>query len=67
MIEQDGDQLQSLAVSSRYDVSASSMQTAVASLESAQLVRRVDDRGRARYRLVDPFMGEWLELAQSQT
>ena len=65
VIESGGEQLQSHDVSNRYDVSASSMQTAVASLESAQLIRRVDVRGRAQYRLVDPFLREWLELAQS--
>jgi len=63
-IESDGANLQSGNVSRRFAIPAASVQVALAGLEDRHVLRRgLDDS--TRYRLVDPFLADWLASAQA--
>ncbi|HET7274758.1 MAG TPA: AAA family ATPase [Longimicrobiaceae bacterium] len=64
VIEQDGHQLHSHSVSRQYGIARSSLQRALETLETRQLVRQNLGEIQTRYLLVDPFFGAWLEHAQ---
>ncbi len=65
-LESDGRELQSGEVARRTGVSPSSMQTALKTLEERHLLRQESRHGDVRYRLVDPFLGAWLEEVQRE-
>jgi len=46
-------------------IPSSSLRTAVQSLEDAHVVRVDASMGQSRYRLVDPFLAEWLAVSQA--
>ena len=45
-------------------IAASSLRTALEALEQAHVVRVEASPGRSRYRLIDPFLAEWLAASQ---
>lgn len=65
VIELGGEQLLSVHAARRSGLGPSSLQRALGGLEGRHLVRPERPAGRSRYRLVDPFMAVWLELAQA--
>ncbi|MFH1765621.1 MAG: hypothetical protein ABIF09_15645 [Gemmatimonadota bacterium] len=64
ILESGGRKLQSGEVSRRSGISASSIQAALKALEERHLIRQDARHGDVRHRLVDPFLGAWLEEAQ---
>lgn len=62
VINENGKELQSHAVSSRYGIASSSIQRALEALEIRQLVRQDLQDGATRYLLVDPFLTGWLRV-----
>ncbi len=59
-----GTGLQSGDVALRFTISPASVQVALAALEDRHILRR-DLEARGAYRLVDPFLATWLEVAQA--
>jgi DNA-binding transcriptional ArsR family regulator len=66
VIEQGGEGLQSGDVVGPLGLSASSMQVALQTLETAHLIRATREGGRVRHLLVDPFLAAWLRRVQAQ-
>jgi AAA+ ATPase superfamily predicted ATPase len=64
VIEQNGRNLHSHEVSLQYGIARSSMQRALAALETRQLTRQNLDETDAYYLLVDPFLAAWLHQEQ---
>jgi uncharacterized protein len=64
VIAMDGVRLQSAEASRRFEIPSASVQVALAALEDRHLLRRapIDP---ARYRLIDPFLADWLRLGQA--
>lgn len=60
VIEHDGRNLHSHAVSSQYGIARSSIQRALEVLEERQLIRQDLDASQSQYLLVDPFLPAWL-------
>ncbi len=65
VIEHAGERLQSGEVVGPLGLSASSMQAALQGLVGAHLIRQVNEGGRVRYRLIDPFTAAWLHRVQA--
>jgi uncharacterized protein len=63
VIGMDGVRLQSAEASRRFEIPAASVQVALVALEDRQILRR-DPADPARYRLVDPFLADWLRLGE---
>ena len=63
VIGEHGQGLFSAEVSRRYDIPTPTMQSSLARLVTAGLVREEQEMGRTRFRLEDPFLGHWLGLA----
>lgn len=63
--ETDGTEVLAAAVARELRISVSSLQTALRQLEDLHILRR-DPRGeKERYRLVDPFLAEWVRRSQA--
>ncbi|HLU25356.1 MAG TPA: ATP-binding protein [Longimicrobiales bacterium] len=65
VIELGGERLFSADAGRRSGIGPSALQRALDALENRHLVRQEPAAGKSRYRLVDPFMAVWLELAQA--
>lgn len=48
-----------------FRISASSLRTALEALEEAHVIRVEPSLGQSRYRLVDPFIAEWIAVSQT--
>ncbi len=58
--------LQSVETTREFSISPSSMQVAVRALEERHVLRLESRSGDVRYRLVDPFLGAWLDEVQGR-
>lgn len=65
VIEEGGVGLLRAEVVRRSGISSSTLQEAVRSLESIELIRQESAGGKPFYRLVDPFLAAWLRMVQS--
>jgi hypothetical protein len=63
----DGTQLLSRSILKRYDLSAGTMQKALAALENQAILRRDYSKTEVRYRFEDPFFKAWIQASTVST
>jgi hypothetical protein len=64
VIQSRGREVLSAEHTQRLRIPVSSLRTALLALEQAQVVRMEASLGESRYRLVDPFLAEWIAVSQ---
>ncbi len=61
VISENGQNLQSMKISTEFKVSPSSMRKSLESLTSKDILRQKESRGSIRFKFEDPFFSHWIE------